>query len=65
MFSANYTTINGIINDVLHTYKSGDNYTTYQTKENLADSKNFGLSINWNYPVNKWWTTNISTKHIQ
>ena len=59
--SANYTTISGIINDVLHTYKTGDNYTTYQTKENLADSKNFGLSINWNYPVNKWWTTNIST----
>ncbi|MCW3093492.1 MAG: TonB-dependent receptor [Ferruginibacter sp.] len=57
--SLNYTTTNGIINDVLHTFKTGDNYTTYLTKENLADNKNIGLSINWNYPVTKWWTSNI------
>jgi hypothetical protein len=59
--SVNYSTTSGIINDVLHTYKTGDNYTTYQSKENLADSKNIGLSINWNYPVTKSWTTNLST----
>jgi hypothetical protein len=57
--SLNYTTTKGIINDVLHTFKTGDNYTTYQTKENLADNTNIGLSVNWNYPVTKWWTTNI------
>jgi outer membrane receptor protein involved in Fe transport len=57
--SLNYTTTKGIINDVLHTFKTGDNYTTYRTKENLADNRNIGLSVNWNYPVTKWWTTNI------
>lgn len=59
--SLNYTTTKGIMNDVLHTIKSGDNYYTYQTKENLADNRNIGLSINWNYPVNKWWTVNLSS----
>ncbi|MEO6732751.1 MAG: TonB-dependent receptor [Ferruginibacter sp.] len=59
--SFNYSTTKGIINDVLHTFKTGDNYTTYLTKENLADNRNIGLSINWNYPVKKWWTTNIFT----
>ena len=57
--SVNYTTTTGIINDVLHTYKTGDNYTTYQNKENLADSRNIGLSVNWNYPAAKWWTVNV------
>ncbi len=57
--SANYSTTKGIINDVLHTYKVDSSYFTYQTKENLADNTNIGLSVNWNYPVNKWWTTNI------
>ena len=39
--SANYTTITDIINDVLITTKEpGDsNYTTYQTKENIASNK--------------------------
>ena len=43
--SANYTTITDIINDVLITRKEpGDsNYTTYQTKENIASNKNIGL----------------------
>ena len=59
--SLNYTTTNGIINDVLHTFKTGENYTTYLTKENIANNRNIGLSINWNYPVKKWWTTNIFT----
>lgn len=57
----NYTTTKGIINDVIHTFKIDSSYYAYQTKENLADNTNMGLSINWNYPVTKWWTTNLFT----
>lgn len=57
--SLNYTTTKGIINDVIHTFRVDSSYYAYQTKENLADNTNIGISINWNYPVTKWWTTNF------
>jgi outer membrane receptor protein involved in Fe transport len=59
--SANYTTISDIINDVLITRKEpGDsNYTTYQTKENIASNKNIGLSVNYNKKLTKWWSINL------
>ncbi|HNP24337.1 MAG TPA: TonB-dependent receptor [Panacibacter sp.] len=59
--SANYTTITDIINDVLITTKEpGDsNYTTYQTKENIASNKNIGLAVSYNRKFNKWWTLNV------
>jgi len=59
--SANYTTITDIINDVLITRKEpGDsNYTTYQTKENIASNKNIGLSVNYNKKLTKWWSINL------
>lgn len=59
--SVNHTTTTDIINEVVHSYKTGENYTTYQVKENLADNRNIGLSVNWNYPATKWWTINLFT----
>ncbi len=59
--SANYTTVSDIINDVIITKKEpGDsNYTTYQTRENIASNKNIGLSVNYNKKLAKWWSINV------
>jgi outer membrane receptor protein involved in Fe transport len=59
--SVNYTTISDIINDVLISYRlPGDsNYTTYQTTQNIASSKNIGLSANFNKQIKKWWSFNV------
>lgn len=58
--SANYTTISDIINDVLITRREpGDsNYTTFVTTQNIASSKNMGLSVSYNKQLKKWWTFN-------
>ena len=58
--SANYTSISDIINDVLITTRQrGDsNYTTYQTTQNIASSKNIGLAFSYNKQLKKWWTIN-------
>ena len=56
----NYTTTDGVINTVLKTEKSGDNYITYATKANIASRKNAGLAISYNRPIRKWWSTNFS-----
>lgn len=56
--SANFTTVSGIINDVLITQKDGDNYITYQTKENIASSQNAGISVSYGKQIKKWWTLN-------
>ncbi len=57
----NYTTISDIINDVLITSKDAfdSNYTTYQTKENLASNRNIGLAVSYNKQLNKWWSLNV------
>ncbi len=57
--SANYTTTTDIINDVLKTIKDGENFTTFQTKENIASRRNIGLAINYNKPIKKWWSLNM------
>ncbi|GAC1386045.1 MAG: outer membrane beta-barrel family protein [Ginsengibacter sp.] len=57
--AANYSTTDGIINDILKAEKSGSNYITYVTKENIASSQNVGLSISFNKSIKKWWTTNV------
>lgn len=59
--SANYTTVSDIINDVLITKREpGDsNYTTYQTKQNIASNKNIGLSVSYNTKLAKWWSINV------
>ena len=56
----NYTAISDIINDVLKSVKlDGDsNYTTFQTTENIASSRNIGLSVSYNKQLKKWWTIN-------
>jgi outer membrane receptor protein involved in Fe transport len=58
--ATNYTSITDIINDVLITKREpGDsNYTTYQTTQNIASSKNMGLSISYNKQLKKWWNIN-------
>jgi outer membrane receptor protein involved in Fe transport len=58
--SANFTTISDIINDVIISKREpGDsNYTTFQTTQNIASSKNIGLSISYNKQLKKWWTIN-------
>lgn len=58
--AANYTAVADIINDVLKSVKlNGDsNYTTFLTTENIASSKNIGLSVSYNKQLKKWWTIN-------
>jgi hypothetical protein len=34
---------------------------TYQTRENFSTMKQFGLAVNANVPVTKWWNANIYT----
>lgn len=60
--SVNYTTVDDIINDVLITKRQpGDsNYTTFQTKQNIASNKNIGLSVSYNTKLAKWWSINAS-----
>jgi outer membrane receptor protein involved in Fe transport len=60
--SVNYTTVSDIINDVLITERQpGDsNYTTFQTKQNIASNKNIGLSVSYNTKLAKWWSINVS-----
>ena len=58
-FTVNYTDITDIINDVLETVKDGENYSTFQTKENIASNRNIGLSVNYNKQLKKWWSINV------
>jgi outer membrane receptor protein involved in Fe transport len=59
--TANYTTISDIINDVLITTKDpqDSNYTTFQTKKNIASNRNVGLAISYNNQIKKWWAINL------
>jgi outer membrane receptor protein involved in Fe transport len=62
--SANYTKTTDIINDILRSFRTSSTdttFTTYQTKENLADRRNIGLSINFQKPIMKWWNLNLFT----
>jgi len=55
--SVNYTNTDDIINDIL---KQDDaTHTTFQTKENIANRVNIGLSVNYNKPLKKWWTISV------
>jgi outer membrane receptor protein involved in Fe transport len=55
--SVNYTSTDGIINDILK--QDDQTYVTFQTKENIANRVNIGLSLNYNRPVTKWWNINV------
>ncbi|MET0466457.1 MAG: TonB-dependent receptor [Chitinophagaceae bacterium] len=53
----NYTHTTDIINDIL---KQNDvTKVTFQTKENVATSRNIGLAISYNAPLKKWWTISL------
>ena len=52
-----YADINNIITDVLR--QTDSTFTTFVTKDNIANQKSYTLSMNAGFPVTKWWTTNI------
>ncbi len=53
----NYTHTTDIIQDVLeqNTVKN----ESYIKKSNIASQRQYGISVNAFFPVNKWWTSNI------
>src|SRR6218665_413720 len=53
----NYTYTTDIINDILK--QNDDTKVTYQTKENVASSRNVGIAISYNAPLTKWWTVSL------
>jgi len=53
----NYTQTTDIINDILK--QNNNTKVTYVTKENVAKRRNIGLSVNYNKPLSKWWTTSV------
>lgn len=60
----NYTKTADIINDILRSFKTSSTdttYTTFQTKENLANRRNIGLSVNFQKPITKFWSINFFT----
>ncbi len=52
----NYSFINDLIEGVIQ--QKGEE--AYQTPSNIASLRQFGLSINANHPVTKWWTSSIN-----
>lgn len=55
----NYTYTTDIINDILK--QNDDTKVTYQTKENVASSRNIGIAVSYNAPLTKWWTVSLYT----
>jgi len=55
----NYTQTDDIITQMLK--QDTEKRVTYQTRENFSIMKQFGLAVNANVPVTKWWNANIYT----
>ncbi|MET0466456.1 MAG: outer membrane beta-barrel family protein [Chitinophagaceae bacterium] len=55
--SVNYTFTTDIINDIIK--QNDETKVIYQTKENIASSRNIGITINYNAPLLKWWTVSL------
>ncbi len=55
----NYSKTTNIFTDVLRQETS--QRITFQTKENIASKTNYGIAISANFPVTKFWNTNIYT----
>ncbi len=53
----NYSYTTDIINDILK--QNDDTKVTYQTKENVASSRNIGIAVSYNAPLTKWWTVSL------
>ena len=56
--SANYTTITDVINDILK--QNDSTKVTYQTKENVANQTNIGLSFSYSKQLKNWWNLTLS-----
>ena len=52
-----YTSTTDILNDILK--QNDETKVTYQIKENVAKRQTLGLSVSYNAPITKWWTTSI------
>jgi hypothetical protein len=61
----NYTTTSDMIETIIE--QIGD--TAYNTPANIASLKQFGLSVNANTPITKWWTSvlniNVFNNHYK
>ncbi len=53
----NYTRTTDIIQNVLQ--QKEETKETFMTKENIAKQRQWGLSVNLNIPMAKWWRNNI------
>ncbi|MBB1285737.1 TonB-dependent receptor [Flavisolibacter sp. BT320] len=53
----NYTSTTDILNDILK--QNDETKVTFQTKENVASRKVIGLSLSYNAPITKWWTSSL------
>jgi hypothetical protein len=53
----NYTQTNDIITELLR--QNTSNKITFQTRENFGWMKQLGVAVMANFPVQKWWNTNI------
>jgi iron complex outermembrane receptor protein len=53
----NYTQTDDIITELLK--QDTEKKITYQTKENFSKMKQLGVAVMANFPIKKWWNTNI------
>jgi len=62
-----FTSTSDILNDILK--QNDETKVTYQTKENVAKRQTLGLSVSYNAPITKWWTTsffmNVNNSHYE
>ncbi len=57
--TVNYSKIHHVMTDVIKQITS--ERKTFQTKENLASKTNYGIAVSANFPVTKFWSTNLYT----
>src|SRR5690606_13412045 len=55
--TVSFTKTNDIITDILK--QNTEKRTTFQTKENFSQMRQFGLSISANRQLAKWWNLNV------
>ncbi|MEO8823879.1 MAG: TonB-dependent receptor [Ginsengibacter sp.] len=53
----NYNKIHNVFSDVIKQITS--ERKTFQTKENLASKTSYGIAVSANFPVTKFWSTNL------
>jgi hypothetical protein len=53
----NYTKTTDIIQDVIE--QNTEKNETFVKKQNIANQRQYGLSVNLGMPITKWWTSNI------